>query len=91
VFDPELWRRTRLSVISLIVIGAVLLLPAGYVFFLAGVLMDAGGVGMVMARPGDALLLIRLGQRNLECARTAARSAEGANLPDSERISEPTP
>jgi hypothetical protein len=40
---------------------------------------------------GKKLLLIRLGQRHLEIARIAGRSVEGANLPDSERNSEPPP
>lgn len=48
MFDPDLWRRTKVTVIALIVVGACLLLPAAYVFLLTGILVSSGALDMVL-------------------------------------------
>ena len=48
MFDPDLWKRTKASAISLVVLGGVLLLPAGYVFTLTSqILMQGSGLGIL--------------------------------------------
>ncbi len=55
MFDPDLWKRTKVGAIALLVLGAVLLLPTGYVFYLAAIVLGAGGPGFI--RPGDEAFL----------------------------------
>ena len=59
MFDPDLWRRTRTSSIALIVLGAVLLAPAGYVFFLTGKLLSLGQIEMATRLPHSRLPFLR--------------------------------